>query len=220
MWGPPACRPPRFPMTAESSALRRPRTTTGYWIVTNDGDVAACGDAPYLGEQTALNAPDRRHRRDAGWGWLLPRRLRRWCLHLRRCTVPGARRDPSSLNDPVIGMTVDRATGGYWLVATDGGIFAYDAPFLGSTGSMTLNEPVVGMAACEAMGTGTGWWPPMAASSRMAFRIGDRPARSISTSRWSECPQMQSLVATGSSRPTAGSLPSTLRSTDQPAALP
>ena len=29
----------------------------GYWIVTNDGYVAACGDAPYLGEQTALNAP-------------------------------------------------------------------------------------------------------------------------------------------------------------------
>src|ERR1700722_4343792 len=29
----------------------------GYWIVTHDGYVAACGDAPYLGEQTTLNAP-------------------------------------------------------------------------------------------------------------------------------------------------------------------
>ena len=36
---------------------------------------------------------------------------------------------------------------GYWLVATDGGIFAFgDAPFFGSTGSITLNKPIVGMA--------------------------------------------------------------------------
>src|SRR5665213_3489563 len=27
------------------------------------------------------------------------------------------------LNRPIVGMTVDPATGGYWLVATDGGIF-------------------------------------------------------------------------------------------------
>jgi hypothetical protein len=32
-------------------------------------------------------------------------------------------------------------------VATDGGIFAFgDAPFFGSTGSITLNKPIVGMA--------------------------------------------------------------------------
>jgi len=33
-------------------------------------------------------------------------------------------------------------------VASDGGIFAYgDAAFHGSTGSLTLNKPIVGMAA-------------------------------------------------------------------------
>jgi hypothetical protein len=38
--------------------------------------------------------------------------------------------------------------GGYWLVASDGGIFAFgDAPFDGSTGNLVLNAPVVGMAA-------------------------------------------------------------------------
>ena len=31
-------------------------------------------------------------------------------------------------------MAVDRATGGYWLVGSDGGVFAFNAPFLGSTG--------------------------------------------------------------------------------------
>ena len=35
----------------------------------------------------------------------------------------------------------------YWLVASDGGIFAYgDAGFFGSAGGAPLNKPVVGMA--------------------------------------------------------------------------
>ena len=34
---------------------------------------------------------------------------------------------------------------GYWLVASDGGIFAFDAPFRGSMGATKLNKPVTGM---------------------------------------------------------------------------
>jgi hypothetical protein len=29
-------------------------------------------------------------------------------------------------------MAADNATGGYWLVASDGGIFSFDAPFYGA----------------------------------------------------------------------------------------
>jgi hypothetical protein len=37
--------------------------------------------------------------------------------------------------------------GGYWLVASDGGVFSFgDAPFEGSTGGLVLEKPVVGMA--------------------------------------------------------------------------
>jgi hypothetical protein len=37
---------------------------------------------------------------------------------------------------------------GYWLVASDGGVFSFgDADFQGSTRSLTLNKPVAGMAA-------------------------------------------------------------------------
>lgn len=36
---------------------------------------------------------------------------------------------------------------GYWTVASDGGVFAFHAPFLGSTGGIKLASPVVGMAA-------------------------------------------------------------------------
>ncbi len=43
------------------------------------------------------------------------------------------------LNKPVVGMAVDLTEGGYWLVASDGGIFAFgDAPFYGSTGNITF----------------------------------------------------------------------------------
>ena len=45
---------------------------------------------------------------------------------------------PSSLRSPT----------GYRLTARDGGIFTFgDAPYLGSTGDRTLNQPIVAMAA-------------------------------------------------------------------------
>src|SRR3989442_5709993 len=35
---------------------------------------------------------------------------------------------------------------GYWLVASDGGIFSFgDATFYGSTGALKLNKPIVGL---------------------------------------------------------------------------
>ena len=52
------------------------------------------------------------------------------------------------LNKPVVGMAATPDRGGYWLVASDGGIFSFgDADFYGSTGGTPLNKPVVGMAA-------------------------------------------------------------------------
>ena len=46
---------------------------------------------------------------------------------------------------------------GYWLVASDGGIFSFgDATFDGSTGSLHLDGSIVGMAATPTA-AGTGW---------------------------------------------------------------
>ena len=69
-------------------------------------------------------------------------------------------------------MTTDFATGGYWLVAADGGIFSFDAPFLGSTGAVRLNKPVVGMAPTSTAG---GYW--LVASDGGIFSFGDAPFR-------------------------------------------
>ena len=58
---------------------------------------------------------------------------------------------------------------GYWLVASDGGIFTEGgAPFLGSTGGATLNKPIVGSAATS---DGQGYW--LVASDGGIFSYGD-----------------------------------------------
>ena len=59
--------------------------------------------------------------------------------------------------------------GGYWLVASDGGIFSFcDAKFFGSTGATRLNQPIVGMAATP---SGNGYW--LVASDGGIFAFGD-----------------------------------------------
>jgi ribosomal protein L24E len=58
---------------------------------------------------------------------------------------------------------------GYWLVASDGGIFTFgDAGFYGSTGATRLNQPVVGMASTP---DGRGYW--LVASDGGIFTFGD-----------------------------------------------
>ena len=60
---------------------------------------------------------------------------------------------------------------GYWLVASDGGIFAFgDAGFYGSTGNLHLTAPIVGMAATP---DGKGYW--LVASDGGIFAYGDAP---------------------------------------------
>jgi hypothetical protein len=65
--------------------------------------------------------------------------------------------------------TLTTKVAAYWLVASDGGVFAFGgAGFYGSTGSMTLNKPVVGMAATA---DSAGYW--LVASDGGIFSFGD-----------------------------------------------
>jgi hypothetical protein len=60
------------------------------------------------------------------------------------------------LNAPVISMAATRTGRGYWLLASDGGVFSFgDARFHGSTGSLRLNSPVISMATAP---SGRGYW--------------------------------------------------------------
>jgi hypothetical protein len=73
------------------------------------------------------------------------------------------------LAQPIVGMAATADGAGYWLVASDGGIFSYgDAKFYGSTGAIHLNQPIVGMASTS---DGAGYW--LVASDGGIFTFGD-----------------------------------------------
>ena len=72
--------------------------------------------------------------------------------------------------------------GGYWQVATDGGVFSFgDAAFHGSAGNLRLVKPVVGMASTS---DGGGYW--LVASDGGVFSYGDAAFRGSgpATSAW------------------------------------
>jgi hypothetical protein len=72
------------------------------------------------------------------------------------------------LNEPIVGMAATPDGRGYYLVASDGGIFAFgDAGFVGSTGGLQLNRAIVGMAVDPATG---GYW--LVASDGGIFSFG------------------------------------------------
>ena len=73
---------------------------------------------------------------------------------------------------PIIGMAVDHATGGYWLASSDGNVYSFNAPNLGSTHGMHLNQPIVGIAAT---GSGDGYW--LVARDGGIFAFGNAPYR-------------------------------------------
>ncbi len=131
----------------------------GYYLVASDGGVFAFGSAQFYGSMgaTLLNKASCRHGGDLRRGRVLARRLRRRDLQFRRRALLRINRQPH-LNKPVVGMAPVPNRLGNYLVASDGGIFSFPssgpgaAPFFGSTGSITLNKPVVGMAVTPAGG--------------------------------------------------------------------
>ncbi len=92
--------------------------------------------------------------------------------------VPGAnptagRACGASSADDTVSVIADASTkchlSGYWLVAADGGVFAFgDAVYHGSTGDTALEQPIVGMAATP---SGEGYW--LVAADGGVFAFGD-----------------------------------------------
>jgi hypothetical protein len=72
-------------------------------------------------------------------------------------------------NKPAVGMASTQDGKGYWLVASNGGVFTFgDAVFYGSAGSLALNGPVVGIVATP---DGKGYW--LVAADGGVFAYGD-----------------------------------------------
>jgi hypothetical protein len=114
----------------------------GYWLDASDGGIFAFGDAGFYGSIPGLGLSPA----DSGL--------------------------PNSLNAPIVGM-VPSATGhGYFMVASDGGVFAFgDARFAGSC-------PGIGGCAGAAVAvmpdaTGNGYW--LVTQSGHVYTFGDAP---------------------------------------------
>jgi hypothetical protein len=141
----------------------------GYWVTDIRGRITPYGGAPTLADvrDVALAAPIVGMAAPPTGAYLLGSDGGVFALggapfHGSTGAIP--------LNRPVVAMAVDPDGTGYWFVASDGGIFAYQAAFHGSTGAMRLNQPVVGMAATP---TGRGYW--LVASDGGIFAFGDAP---------------------------------------------
>jgi hypothetical protein len=88
------------------------------------------------------------------------------CAGLAPVVAPAG--PPAALADATPGASAPRGPG-YWLVGSDGGVFSFgSAQFLGSTGGIHLNQPIVGMAATP---SGDGYW--MVATDGGIFAFGD-----------------------------------------------
>jgi hypothetical protein len=113
-------------------------TRGGYWLVASDGGIFSFGDATFYGSIPGLG------------------------LH------PAGSGLPNSLNAPIVGMVPTVTRRGYFMVASDGGVFAFgDARFEGSC-------PGIGGCAGPAVAvmpdhTGDGYWLVTASGSVYAF---------------------------------------------------
>jgi len=114
----------------------------GYWLDASDGGVFSFGDTQFYGSIPGLG------------------------LH------PAGSGLPHSLNAPVVGMVPSNDGGGYFMVASDGGVFAFgDAHFAGSC-------PGIGGCAGAAIAvmpdaTGNGYW--LVTQTGNVYTFGDAP---------------------------------------------
>ncbi len=169
-------------LSGGTAIYNTPTPGSGYWQVASDGGVFNYGSANFYGSTGAmtLNAPvvGMAATQDQGGYWLVA--SDGGIFSYGDATFWGST-GSLKLNKPVVGMAstpyspgvggapASPAGLGYWLVASDGGIFNYgDAKFFGSTGAMTLNKPIVGMAATP---DGQGYW--LVASDGGVFSYGD-----------------------------------------------
>jgi hypothetical protein len=72
------------------------------------------------------------------------------------------------LDKPIVGIATTPNEGGYWEVASDGGIFAFgNAPYRGSTGGVALVAAVVGMSSPSQ----SGYWLVAADGGMFSFGV-------------------------------------------------
>jgi hypothetical protein len=139
----------------------------GYWLVSADGGVFGFGDAHYAGSPPAgsgkavsiASSPD-------GHGYLVATATG-GVYKFGDAQYYGSMAT-KRLRSPIVSLTTDIATGGYWLASADGGVFGFRAPYEGTAGKMRLSQPIIGMASTT---DGRGYW--LVAKDGGVFAFGD-----------------------------------------------
>jgi uncharacterized protein YkwD len=172
-------------VTSRAAALAAPvigiaatPTGKGYWRVATDGGVLTAGDARFFG--SAANKPHSTvvaiASTPSGNGYMIVDAKGK-VFAFGDAVWRGDMRN-KALNKPVVGMALRRDGKGYWLVASDGGIFSFNAGFYGSMGGRHLNKPIVGLAARP---DAKGYWMVASDGGIFSFRasfygsMGGRP---------------------------------------------
>ena len=151
----------------------------GYWLVGSDGGIFNFGSAAFHGSTGNLKlarpvvgitpTPS-----DAGY-WLVASDGGVFAFNAPfEGSIPGlgiapaGTSGPKRLNAPIVGMVPSSSGTGYFMVASDGGVFAFNATFSGSCPSLSggCSGAAVGVAPD---GTGMGYWLVTATGHVYAF---------------------------------------------------
>jgi hypothetical protein len=110
----------------------------GYWLVASDGGVFSFGDANFVGSMPGLGF------------------------------VPAGAAGGEHLNAPIVGIVPSQSGTGYFMVASDGGVFAFNAPFAGSCPGLAggCSGAAVGVVPDH---SGNGYWLVTATGHVYAF---------------------------------------------------
>ena len=146
------------PLNAPIVGIAATQAGYGYWLVASDGGVFGFGDASFMGSMGGqhLNAPivGIAATPSGGGYWLVASDGGIFSFgDAKFFGSMGGKR----LNKPIVGIastagSVNPQNGsvvgdGYWLVASDGGVFNFgNAGFMGSMGGQPLNKPIVSIA--------------------------------------------------------------------------
>ena len=170
---------PTPPVTSPSSD-----TSHGYWLVGSDGGIFSFGSAQFYGSMggIALQRPvvGIVPTRDRGGYWLDASDGGVFSFGDTQFygSIPGLGLNPAgsgkpnSLNAPIVGMVPSHDQGGYFMVASDGGVFAFgDAHFAGSC-------PGIGGCSGAAVAvmpdaSGNGYW--LVTATGNVYTFGDAP---------------------------------------------
>ena len=141
--------PPSSTGRPATSTLQRPvvgvsptANEAGYWLVASDGGVFAFGNAGYYGSIPGAGL------------------------------APAGSGLPHSLNAPIVGIVPSSDGGGYFMVASDGGVFAFgDARFAGSCPG--IGGCAGAAAAVVPDASGNGYW--LITQTGNVYAFGDAP---------------------------------------------